>query len=98
MESIEIRNYNDDPVFQTQKLLDDNNIFAEVYAYGNDMPVVCVNIDGDWKHDHWRADVLVEERLGGHLIKKDITEDTGCDWYPAIHYYYFPRDWKGGNA
>lgn len=99
MEAIEIRSFNNDPVFQVQKLLDDNHIFAEVYAYRDDMQnVVCANIDGDWKHDHARADWLVSERLGGYLLRKDITEDTGCDWYPAIHYYYFPSDWKGGNA
>ena len=90
MEAIVIPNLNDDHVFQVQKLLDDNNIFAEVYAYRDDMPnVVCANIDGDWKHDHARADWLVGERLGGILLRKVITEDTECDWYPATHYYYF---------
>ena len=90
MEAITIPNLNDDHVFQVQKLLDDNNIFAEAYAWRCEIPnVVCVDIDGDWKHDHWRADALVEERLGGILLRKVITEDTGCDWYPATHYYYF---------
>lgn len=59
---------------------------GEVWPY-RDLPVYCVEISGDWKHDHARADWLIEDKLGGTLLRKDITEDTGCDWYPAIHYY-----------
>ena len=91
MEAIEIRNFNDDMVFQVQKLLDDNNIFAEAYHWSTSRhhDCICVDIDGDWKHDHACADWLIAERLGGIKFNEHITEDTGCDWYPSTHYYYF---------
>ncbi len=51
---------------------------------------MCVEIEqGDWKHEHWRADWLIEEELNGNKIKVEITEDDGSDTFSAIHYYMF---------
>lgn len=50
--------------------------------------IVEVYINGDWKHDHWRADELVQENF--KIIKSSsyATEDTGSDWGPEVHSYY----------
>lgn len=49
---------------------------------------------GDWKHDHWRCDYLVEEfakRNDLVFIQSDVVviEDNGSDCYSAIHNYKF---------
>ena len=94
MESIEIRNYNNDHAFWTQKILDDNNIFAEAFLVDVRYPnVVGVLIEwGDWKHDHLRADYLVLEQLGGRCIGCRLTEEDGSDCYSAIHFYDFGKE------
>ena len=79
----------DEKIKAVDELLKANNIYASVYQYGQ-LPVVCVEIEwGDWKHEHWRADWLIEEELKGNKIKVEITEDDGSDTYSAIHYYMF---------
>ena len=86
----------DEKIKAVYELLKANNIYANVYQYGQlpdqhgQLPVVCVEIEwGDWKHEHWRADWLIEEELKGNKIKVEITEDDGSDTYSAIHYYMF---------
>lgn len=90
---IAIKNLNDDHVFQTQKLLDDNNIFAEAFLVDACNPdFVGVLIEwGDWKHDHLRADYLVHEYLDGHCVGTRLTEEDGSDCYSAIHFYDFKK-------
>lgn len=41
--------------------------------------------DGDWKHDHIRLKNLMAKN--GYILfgSKEIGEDTGGDWYSAIH-------------
>ena len=41
--------------------------------------------DGDWKHDHIRLKNLMAKN--GYVLfgSKEIGEDTGGDWYSAIH-------------
>lgn len=63
-----------------------NDIYADIYPYRNDMPVIVAEIDGDWKHDHWAADEIAKEN-GFTLLKQEIIRDTMSDWYPARHYY-----------
>ena len=46
---------------------------------------VRVSIEGDWKHDHLRAKLLIEE-AGYMYCGEVVTEDTGEDFYPADHY------------
>ena len=71
-----------------EKTLSDAHIHAEVYEHFG-LPVVCVLIEwGDWKHDHLRADYLVEQ-LGGNLIAKEVVEEDDSDSYSAIHNYVF---------
>ena len=74
--------------------LDDNGISrVELYNYKIYQPidriaVIDVYIDGDWKHDHLRADWLVKEKY--HPVRSDSVplEDTGSDWGPELHTYY----------
>lgn len=42
---------------------------------------------GDWKHDHLRADWLLEQKL--HLVRYNErrTESDGGDCYSSIHFY-----------
>ena len=76
------------------KTLDDANISrVELYNYKQYEPipeiaVISVYIDGDWKHDHLRADWLIKEKF--NVVKYDsyATEDTGSDWGPEVHTYY----------
>ena len=44
---------------------------------------------GDWKHEHCRADRLVEEKFHPFSTKLDITEEDGSDTFSAIHRYEF---------
>ena len=41
--------------------------------------------DGDWKHDHIRLKNLMAKN--GYVLfgSEEIGEDTGGDWYSAIH-------------
>ena len=41
--------------------------------------------DGDWKHDHIRLKNLMNENGFLNVCSKEIGEDTGGDWYSAIH-------------
>ena len=76
------------------ELLDKNNIcHTELYDYKFYEPlprigVVDIYIDGDWKHDHLRADYLIKNNFS--LIKHEsyAVEDTGSDWGPEVHTYY----------
>lgn len=76
------------------RLLDDNDISGvelyncERYEPIPNIAVISVYIDGDWKHDHLRADYLVKENFT--VIRSDsyATEDTGSDWGPEVHTYY----------
>lgn len=72
-----------------EKYMRDNELFCDVYPYMNDMPIVIVSIRwGDWKHEHLRADWIMEEQFEGTLMKTEVTEDNGSDTYSADRYYY----------
>ena len=78
-------------VEKVQELMDGENISAEVYQY-MDLPVIAVDIRwGDWKHDHLRADYLMEERTGFPKVNQKVTEEDGSDCYSATHYYIVPE-------
>ena len=64
------------------KLLRENQLWAECEPceFG-----VRVSIEGDWKHDHLRAKLIIQE-AGYDYYDEVVTEDTGCDWYSADHY------------
>ena len=46
---------------------------------------------GDWKHDHWRLDKIIE-KIGGVHFNTLVTEENGSDCYSATHYYVFPKE------
>ena len=50
------------------------------------------NIDGDWKHEHLFSEHLIEKFIEEKEwvvvgTDKEITNETGCDWYGANHIY-----------
>mgnify|MGYP003290254182 CR=1 FL=1 len=68
----------------------DNRIIGEVDWDEKTFEITIHN--GDWKHDHWRCDYLVEEfakRNDIAFIQEDVvvTEDNGSDCYSATHIY-----------
>lgn len=79
-------------------LLDADNIsHVELYNYKQYEPipriaVISIYIDGDWKHDHLRADYLVKENFNVIKVESYETEDTGSDWGPEVHDYYIYMD------
>ena len=67
-----------------QKYLNDNNLYGDVEVYSGE---VRVNIEwGDWKHEHWRCDLLMNN-IGYKLEDEEITEEDESDTYSAIHIY-----------
>ena len=73
---------------KTEKLLNDNNIYAEVDQFET-LPVIVVDIRwGDWKHEHLRSRYLIEEEAKiGKYVKSEVTEEDGSDCYSAKAYY-----------
>lgn len=66
---------------------------VELYNYKIYQPidriaVIDVYINGDWKHDHLRADFLVKEKYQPVRSDRTSLEDTGSDWGPELHTYY----------
>ena len=72
-------------VEKVQKLLDDNNLWADAYNY-NDIAIAVEVNRGDWKHDHLRTEWLLKEN-GFTKITSKVTEEDGSDTYSAIHYF-----------
>jgi len=74
---------------QIEKLLRDNDIFADCTQY-SDLPVLIVSIRwGDWKHEHARARWLIEQNVEGvTYLNTRVTEDNGSDCYSAEHRYF----------
>ena len=71
--------------------LRDNNFYHEAYI-SND--VLHIDIQwGDWKHDHWYADVLIEDFFNKKpevykvVGAVNVTEENGSDCYSATHIY-----------
>lgn len=79
-------NMTDDDMDKIQKVLMDDNISADIYIKISDPTYIMVEIEGDWKHDHRRADVLVQ-RLGYKLNRVETDGDGDSDFYKATHYY-----------
>ena len=75
-----------------EKYLRDNRIYCDVYPYGDDMPVVNVEIRwGDWKHEHLRAKWLMGE-VGAVYVNTVETEENGTDCYSAVHRFIVGND------
>lgn len=88
---------------EVYNILQNNNIYAEVYddydfRGSDDAFVLCVEInDGDWKHEHKRADGIVVDVIDNYdnmeitKIGEDVTEEDGSDTYSAIHRFHILR-------
>ena len=73
--------------YMVHDFLNDNGVWAEVYHYQHDMPVLVVSIEwGDWRHSHgWAKDLM--SYLGYVQIGSEVTEEDGSDCYSADHYF-----------
>jgi len=47
---------------------------------------IVLDIDGDWKHSHLRADYLMQ-MIGYKCVREEEMDDTGSDWGRSLHYY-----------
>jgi hypothetical protein len=73
-------------VYNAYQVLKANNIYAEVWC-DSELPVIYVQIDnGDWKHDHLRARLLLEEAKFKFLGETEVGESLD-DCYSAVHKY-----------
>lgn len=72
---------------EAYKIFDENDIRAEVWGHWA-LPVICAEITGDWKHEHWRARYIMEE--AGFRFWQEVSEPSESDWYTATHYYFYP--------
>ncbi len=73
--------------YMIHDFLNDNGVWAEVYPYRHDIPVLVVDIHwGDWKHEHLWAKSLMSY-LGYGEIGCKVTEEDGSDCYSAEHYF-----------
>lgn len=72
------------------RYLRDNDVYADVYAKGDD---VVVSISwGDWKHEHgWCRNLM--EYINYIEIDSEVTEEDGSDCYSADHTFHkFPEE------
>ena len=83
------------------ELLDANDISHtelwnyKMFANSSNIAVIDIYIEGDWKHDHLYANDLLEENFPILRINEAVTEDTGEDWFPAVHSCYIDlRDYR----
>ena len=73
-----------DKLMEIEKMLRENNIWADVYE---ELSMIAVEINwGDWKHEHLAAKWLMKE-LGYEQEFERVTEENGSDTYSAIHYF-----------
>ena len=61
------------------------------------MYTVTIQIDGDWKHDHHRADWVVSEEIPYITVKKQEIGQSDSDWYTANHTYIFDKNVVSDN-
>ena len=75
---------------KVDKALTDNHVWVDWIGFNTDwfLPVIEVTVKGDWKHDHWRSKVVMEEQFPEFTyLGETVTEEDGGDWYTAIHKY-----------
>ena len=78
------------------KYLSHKDVSADVYPYGNGLPVITVEIHwGDWKHDHAYCRSLMED-LGASYLNTTVIEEDGSDCYSACHYFIVQGDMFDG--
>ena len=67
-------------------VLEKNNTYAKSVWKDNGLPVVYVNLNGDWKHTHLYVDYLLKEIGLIKIGEKNVISD-GDDWYESTHVY-----------
>ena len=93
-----LQDWQDILVKEVYNVLSTNNIYADVYEDSdftdNNSFLLCVEIDnGDWKHEHRRADLIISELLDNYdnisvtKMKEEVIDDSEDDTYSAIHKY-----------
>ena len=63
---------------------DSSHIIDEIWMENNEVHIEIYW--GDWKHDHWRCQYLME-KFGYRQKSEVITEEDGSDTYSAHHVY-----------
>lgn len=72
------------------ELIREAKLFGSAYVGDCELrPCVCIEIDGDWKHEHLRLDWLIKENFEVLFNNSTVLDDTGCDWYNAVHRFWF---------
>ena len=68
-------------------LLERVDIYSrEAGVLSNVAEMIQIDIDGDWKHDHARANMTLE-LMGIKLGGEELVEETGDDWYSSRHIF-----------
>ena len=72
---------------ETEKYLRKNGVgFVEVWTYQDGLPVIDIRIEsGDWKHEHLRTKMLMQQIGAVHVGSKVLDDDDGSDTYTAVH-------------
>lgn len=75
---------------KVEKTLQEYGVYADVYRGYDDFKQEVLKIFiswGDWKHEHLRAEWVIEDILDIHVRKwnTDVTEENGSDCYSAVH-------------
>ena len=85
-------------VKEVYNVLSNNNIHTDVYEDSDSTEdnsfILCVEIDnGDWKHEHRRADLIISDLLDNYdnisvtKMEEEVTDDSEDDTYSSIHKY-----------
>jgi hypothetical protein len=76
-----------------ESYLSDNHVWVVAvysdYDKGKDVLEISVEIDGDWKHDHLRADYLMSDYFSDDLVRtgEDMLDESDDDSYESRHIY-----------
>ena len=78
-------------VVRIYEYLGENNLFPEdvrvTYDDLDEKEYTVISINwGDWKHEHWKCDYLMEE-AGYKFVGAITTDEDGSDCYSADRYY-----------
>jgi len=73
------------------KIMEEKKIYGgEVYC-DKSLPVVFVEIEGDWKHEHLFLDNLLKKH-GYVPMNNEVLSSDGGDWYTAKHAFIVPNE------
>ena len=95
--------WQDTIMLEIRNILKNNRIYADIYddtdfRGDDDAFVLCVEIEnGDWKHDHRKADILVSDTVNNYdnmeitKIGEETIGDSEDDTYSSIHKFHILR-------